>query len=179
MILTLNDYKNHPFLNEQLWDKLEKVIPYKVVIERLPNIESIRERISAKPVRAHLLFLERKDLLQLENYFAGFNDFSSELLDQLDTNFTLEPKGKYFPIFWENQFCGSPALVSKDIKIWGLAMPHVSRRAGKKSLLFVNDLVNNPIAYKILQLTPNHLTFKKADNNNSVRILSDLIMRGF
>jgi hypothetical protein len=166
VILTLDSYKNHPLLQEIVWTNLEKVIPYKLVIEKLPNIETLRDHLSANPIKAHLLFLERQDLLQLEPFFTSFSDFSPSLIDRLGGEFILEPKGKYFPILWNNNSCGKE-LTTTDLRVWGFVLPHISRRASKKSLMFLSDLIHNPISNKILKLTQYHLTFKNSDSDES------------
>jgi hypothetical protein len=165
IILTLEEYKNHPFLQTILWEKLEKVIPYKVVIEKLPNLDGLRTKLSTSPIKAHLVFLERKELLQIQPYFASLKDFSANLIDNLKGDFTLEPKGKYFPILWRNKNCKNE-IFAHELKIWGFILPRISRRASKKSLLFLSDLIHNPIANQILRAMPYHLTLKNTELNN-------------
>jgi hypothetical protein len=167
IILTLIDYENHPLLQEILWEKLEKVLPYHVVIEKVPNIENLKDRLSAQPIKTHLIFLERKDLLTLNSFFTSFNDFSSNIIDHLNGDFILEPKGKYFPILWQKENLCKNSTSESELKIWGFVIPKISKRASNKSLLFLSDLINNPISHKILQLTPYQLTLKNLDSNAS------------
>lgn len=166
VILTLEDYKEHPLLQDILLEKLEKVIPYKIVIEKLPNIETLKQRLSDRPIKTHLIFIERKDLFQLESYFDNFNDFPPSLIDQLSDDFILEPKGKYFPILWQDKICNSDTI-SKDLKIWGFVLPRISQRAHKKSIMFLSDLIHNPISKKILILTQYKLTLQQTDSTDS------------
>lgn len=169
IILTLQQYKEHPLLQGIFWEKIEKVIPYKVVIDRVPSLDAIKKRLSASPVKAHLLFLERKELLQLDIFFKDFNEFSPTLLDELSEDFTLEPKGKFFPVLWNNKTCAKKDFTKEDLKIWGFIIPQISKKANRKSLLFVSDLIHNPVSHKILLLTQMQLPYKKMQiENNSM-----------
>jgi hypothetical protein len=165
IILTLEQYKDHPFLHELIWEKLQKVIPYKIVIEKLSSLEVLKERLLTHPIKTHLLFLERNELLQLQTFFTEFTDFAPSLLDQLKGDFLLEPKDKFFPVLWNNKNCPNEAG-NPPLKIWGFVLPQTSRRASKKSQLFLHDLIHNPTSNRILELTHHNLTFKKADSEN-------------
>jgi hypothetical protein len=157
IILTLKQYKDHPLLQSIFWSKIEKAIPFQIVIEQVADIETIKNKLTSNPIKVHLLFLERQDLFQLQNFFDSFGDISPPLLDELAEDFTLEPKGKFFPIFWNKNSCPKKL----EVKIWGFAIPQISKRAHKKSLLFISDLIHNPVSYKILHLTNMQLPFKK------------------
>lgn len=161
LIVTLQSYGDNPILKPLFWEKLEKVIPYRVVIEKVENLDALKARLASTPVKAHLLFLERQDLLKISEYYEALAELSSNLLDRLQGDFLLEPKQKYFPILWGNEAC------QKNLKVWGFSMPRSSRKANRKSLAFLDDMSENPVSVRLLELTHLKLTLQGHTLNES------------